>query len=48
MTSYNEEGEISIKYKYQYEFDKIKNWIVRTQIGKNYQEITEREIEYYE
>ena len=36
-------------YTYQYEFDKLNNWIVRTRYEDgNPLEITEREIEYYE
>ena len=49
-TSYNADGELARKYKYQYdEFDNLKNWIVRTLYGDDILEsIIEREIEYYE
>ena len=49
-TFYNADGEMTNKWKGQYDkFDKIKNWIVRTEyINDILKNIKEREIEYYE
>ena len=47
--NYNADGEIEWKNKYQYEYDKLNNWIVKTTyVDDKLENIVERKIEYYD
>ena len=49
ISYYKSDGELDIKYNYQYEYDGENNWILKTSYANDkVQDITEREIEYYE